>query len=57
MTKIFICAILISTKEKGGLIIMLELILAALFWNVFKGSKETPEKKRRYHLATNFARK
>lgn len=36
---------------------MLELILAIVFWNVFKGSKETPEKKRRYHLATNFARK
>ena len=36
---------------------MLELILAPLFWSAFKNSKETPEKKRRYHLATNFARK
>ena len=44
-------------KGKGGLMNMLELILAIVFWNVFKGSKETPEKKRRYHLATNFARK
>lgn len=36
---------------------MLELIIGVLCWIAFKNAPETKHKRRRYHLATNFARK
>ena len=36
---------------------MFNLLLSALCWNAFKATPESPAKRRRYHLATNFARK
>ena len=42
---------------KGGIWNMFNLLLSALCWNAFKATPESPAKRRRYHLATNFARK
>ena len=36
---------------------MFNLLLSALCWNAFKVMPESASKRRRYHLATNFARK
>lgn len=36
---------------------MLNLLLGALCWNAFKAMPESASKRRRYYLATNFARK
>ena len=36
---------------------MFNLLLSALCWNAFKATPEKKKKRRRYHLATNFARK
>lgn len=36
---------------------MAGLILAFVFWQLFKMSPETPAKKRRYDLSTNFSRR
>lgn len=36
---------------------MFNLVLGALCWNAFKATPESSAKRRRYYLATNFARK
>ena len=36
---------------------MFNLLLGALCWNAFKATPESASKRRRYCLATNFARK
>lgn len=36
---------------------MFNLLLGALCWNAFKATPESASKRRRYHLATNFARR
>lgn len=36
---------------------MFNLLLSALCWNAFKATPASPAKRRRYYLATNFARK
>ena len=40
---------------KGGIWNMFNLFLSALCWNAFKATPESPAKRRRYYLATNFA--
>lgn len=34
---------------------MFGIIMGAVMWNIFKGMPETPQKRRRYKLVTNFA--
>lgn len=46
--------ILISIKEEVS---MFNLLLGAFCWGAFKAQPESRAKRRRYHLATNFARK
>ena len=36
---------------------MFNLLLGALCWNAFKATPESASKRRRYRLATNFARR
>ena len=37
--------------------IMFNLLLSALCWNAFKATPESPAKRRRYNLSTNFSRR
>lgn len=46
-----------GTILKGGIQNMFNLLLSALCWNAFKATPASPAKRRRYYLATNFARK